>query len=323
MNKIPISLVKSSPVRYKLVEWKLGNTCNYDCSFCGDENKIGNERWFDIEVYKNVCKNLMDQSELQNKKMFFQFTGGEPTLYPKLLELFQFIASRGHYIKMFSNGSRTLRWWKELADANVLNTLLLTVHVEQNPNIDHIIDIVKLFQSKPVYVLVQCTAPINVFNEAFSAHQKILQKSVVCSSLKPINIGTRTHTSYIQKYTSEQLGIFKTNEFVKSDNYNQLKTHPSVSTGSPMKITYSDNSTEVSSCYNLLSSGLNSFQGWDCSIGIDYMVIDYDKIYRGVCKEGNVIGTIHDEITEFQKTTVVCTKQRCICLSDLGENKVK
>lgn len=322
MIKLPVKIMKSIPSAYKLVEWKLGNTCNYDCSFCGDENKIGSDRWLDINIYKNVCKKLMDQSDSQNKKMFFQFTGGEPTLYPKLLELFQFISDNGHYIRMFSNGSRTLRWWQELADADVLDTLFLTVHIEQNPDVDHLIDIVKLFQHKPVYVLAQCTAPVGVFDKAYNAHKKILQESVVCSSLKPINVGIGTHESFIQSYTEEQSNILKANDFVKSNNYSNLKMHSTLPSGSNMHVTFSDGSSENVSCYNLLTNKLNSFQGWSCSIGIDYMIINYDKIYRGVCKEGGIVGSIYDENIGFQESTIICKRQRCTCLGDLGENKV-
>ena len=318
---IPISVTKVNPTMHKLVEWKLGNTCNYDCSFCGIENKSGTEYWLDLELYKSVCKKLMDQSDAEGKKIFFQFTGGEPTLYSGLLDLFKYIASFGHYIKMFSNGSRTLRWWKELADADVLDTLYLTVHVEQNPDINHLVEVIKLFQYKPVFVLAQCTA--HVFDKAYTAHTQILNESVVFSSLKPINKGYE-HDAFVEKYTNEQTEILKVNGFISSINYNQLKTHKKIYSGSRnVKIEYSDNSSEITTCYNLLTTGNNAFQGWQCSIGIDYICIVYDKVYRGVCRVGGVASTIYDKDIGFQTENVICTKQRCTCLTDLGENKVR
>ena len=323
MNRIPISVTKVSASMHKLVEWKLGNTCNYDCSFCGIENKSGSERWLDLEVYKTVCGKLMDQSDAQEKKIFFQFTGGEPTLYPGLLDLFKYISLRGHYIKMFSNGSRTLRWWKELADANVLDTLFLTVHIEQNPDISHLIDVIKLFQDKPVFVLAQCTAPAHVFYRAYEAHKTIMKSAVVYSSLKPINKGYE-HDKFIEDYTTEQEEILKINGFICSENYDNLKTHKIVFQGSEnMKMSYSDNSSEIFTCYNLLTTGNNAYQGWNCSIGIDYICIVYDKVYRGVCRVGGVINSIYDENIGFCTDTIVCSKQRCTCMTDLGENKVK
>ena len=48
----PIKLEKLITPRFKYIEWKLHNVCNYDCSFCGEEHKDGSNRWKDLDTYK-------------------------------------------------------------------------------------------------------------------------------------------------------------------------------------------------------------------------------------------------------------------------------
>ena len=37
---IPIKMERAIPAKYKTVEWKLHNVCNYDCSFAGTKIKL-------------------------------------------------------------------------------------------------------------------------------------------------------------------------------------------------------------------------------------------------------------------------------------------
>jgi hypothetical protein len=48
---IPIKLEKLVTPKFKFIEWKLHNVCNYDCSFCGEEHKNGSDRWRDLYTY--------------------------------------------------------------------------------------------------------------------------------------------------------------------------------------------------------------------------------------------------------------------------------
>jgi organic radical activating enzyme len=263
----------------------------------------------------------MAQADSAGKKIFFQFTGGEPTLYPNFLELCKFVSDNGHFVKVLTNGSRTMRWWEEIAEANVLNTLYLTIHTEQNPDIDHLIKLIKLFEKKPVFVLAQSTAPVNIFNEAYAAHKKILESTAVCASLKPINTGHK-HLSFIDKYTDEQLEILKANGLIKSENYRGTKAEPTNWHGSDLEVTYSDNSTSVMSAHRILTTKQNTYQGWDCSVGMDYLTIIHDKAYRGICRQGGSIWSIYDDNIGFMMEPINCKSERCTCLADLSENKI-
>ena len=111
----PIKLEKLITPRFKYIEWKLHNVCNYDCSFCGEEHKDGSNRWKDLDTYKMYVDKLV--AAAGDMPLWIQFTGGEPTLYPKLIELFQYMKSKGVYTGMVTNGTRTLRWWEEFKES--------------------------------------------------------------------------------------------------------------------------------------------------------------------------------------------------------------
>lgn len=325
---IPIKMERATPRKYKTVEWKLHNVCNYDCSFCGEENKIGDQRWHDIEVYKNVVKKLMAQVEKENKFIWFQLTGGEPTLYPKLLELLEFIKANGHKVAMISNGSRTIRYWKEFAEKKVLDILFLTHHTEQDINEDHTIEVANIFHEYPTDVRIQVTAPRALLKEGYRRHLRILENTGAVSSMKAIFYYTDGSFSprELADYTEEETAILLAN-FSKPGKLRSTKVLPRLAPnaqyGTKMYVEFDDGSARDLSVYELVEHKMNNFYGWDCSVGKDLITIQHDLIYRAVCRQGGIIGDINNEDFGFVNDDVVCKAKNCTCLMDLQEPRFK
>ncbi len=325
---IPIKMERAYPRRYKTVEWKLHNVCNYDCSFCGDENKIGDQRWHDISVYKNVVKKLMTQAEKENKFIWFQLTGGEPTLYPHLVELLSYIKENGHRVAIISNGSRTIRYWQEFAEKKLLDILFLTHHTEQDIDESHSIKIANLFHDTPTDVRIQVTAPVHLLDEALRRHNQILDQTGAISSLKAIFYYTNGSFSprELAQYSEEQTQILL-NNISKLGKLRSTKTMSQLPItshyGTKMSIEFDDGSFKDYSVYELVEKKMNNYNGWDCSIGIDLITIQHELIYRGVCRVGGIIGNINDEDFGFVNEGVICTAKWCTCLMDLQEPRFK
>lgn len=324
----PIKMERAFPRRYKTVEWKIHNVCNFDCSFCGDENKVGTERWHTIDKYKEVSKKLMVQAEKENKFIWFQITGGEPTLYPKLPELLAFIKENGHKVAMISNGSRTLRWWRELAEMNVLDILFLTHHTEQDKDEQHTIDVANIFHNTTTDVRIQVTAPLSYLEEGYRRHQLFLENTGAISSLKAIFYYTNGSFSHrkLAQYTPEQTKLLLENisKPGKLRATKKMAMYPiTAHYGTKMSIEFSDGSFKDTSVYELVERHENSYTGWSCSIGKDLITIQHELIYRGVCRVGGIIGNINDEDFGFVKDDVVCTAKSCTCLMDLQEPRFK
>lgn len=321
---IPIKMVRTTPNRFKTVEWKIHNVCNFDCSFCGDENKIGTERWHPIEKYKLVVKKLMDQAEKENKFIWFQITGGEPTLYPKLPELLSYIKENGHKVGIISNGSRTLRWWKDLAEMQVLDVMFLTHHTEQDKDEQHTIDVANIFHDTFTDVRIQVTAPLILLEEANRRHELFLEHTGAISGLKAMFYYTNGSFSArkLADYTPEQAKLLlenvgkpgklrTTKKMMKYDSADRYGTH--------MNVEYSDGTFKTVPVQTLVEQRENNYNGWSCSIGKDLITIQHELIYRGVCRVGGIIGNINDEDFGFVKDDVICKSKLCTCLMDLQE----
>ena len=58
MKKPIVQLEKTAPNLFKKVEWRLSNVCNYDCPYCMDESKRGDEPFLDIDTNKKAVDKL-------------------------------------------------------------------------------------------------------------------------------------------------------------------------------------------------------------------------------------------------------------------------
>lgn len=316
MKIIPIKVEKAIKMKYKWIEWKLHNVCNHDCSFCLPENKDRSKYWYDLDTYKKYADKLAKMCE--GNPYWVQLTGGEPTLYPDLLELLKHIHSLGAYTALISNGVRTLRWWTELRDARVLDTLTLTFHSEQTTDYKHIADVANLFHNEPVKVMVLITHTKDCIDLAFEAFEW-LQNNVGCSvTLKAMTIGKYDIRSF---YNEEQLKIInRTMTNGKVPGKKQTRVPYIYDINSILKVYYSDNTVKLQHSQHLQWEKITNFEGWSCDIGQDTMRIDRETVYRGVCGVG-VTRHLDDDDLNFTKDSVVCSAKGCYCGVDINASK--
>lgn len=94
MKTFPIRVEKLLKSEVKVIEWMIHNVGNNDCSFCSPEYKNGSIRWLPFTQYQYIADQAI--SAANGAPVWFQITGGEPTLYPKLVPLIQYIKGKGH-----------------------------------------------------------------------------------------------------------------------------------------------------------------------------------------------------------------------------------
>ena len=322
MKIVPIKLEKLITPKFKSIEWKLHNVCNYDCSFCGSEHKDGSERWKDLETYKMYVDKLVKASG--DMPLWIQFTGGEPTLYPKIIELLQYIKSKGAYTAMISNGTRTLRWWEEFKDANVIDTLYITFHTEQKADTVHIGKVLNLFHDKPVKVVCLVTHSKVSIDQTFVAVDYFVENTGAIIFNKAITI---VEYDIYQIYTDEQLAKLQKQSLYYGSKYESKTktTLPIEMQLNPwLKMTYSDGSIEeIESAQKIMKDRRNLFQGWKCNIGVDNARIEYGKVYRGICGADPVMmADLDTEDFHFKEDPAICPFTECHCAINLGSTKV-
>src|SRR4051794_22303064 len=96
-----------------VVNWCLTNICNYTCSYCPKilhDHSVG---FPELETVKAFCARLFKQKG-GGQNTYFEFTGGEVTLWQDFLPLLEYLKAQGANTTFLSNGSRPMAFWKKV-----------------------------------------------------------------------------------------------------------------------------------------------------------------------------------------------------------------
>lgn len=116
---------------YKIL-WFINSICNYKCDYCLNSNVFKKEETTLNDSY--LKRMMLNIDSLGAEKYFFSLCGGEPTLEPKFFELITLISSffqqKLANIKIFSNGSQPLSFWKRLIPHKDIITIKFSAHLQ-------------------------------------------------------------------------------------------------------------------------------------------------------------------------------------------------
>ena len=112
------------------ISFTITNTCNLRCKMCGqwseegyvkNGNKSGKQ-----ELKLDDWKRLVDEIA-EHKIDFFLIRGGEPFLFPGIIELLEYINSNGIYISIDTNGTLLKKYAEDIAR---IGNMHLTISVD-------------------------------------------------------------------------------------------------------------------------------------------------------------------------------------------------
>jgi hypothetical protein len=298
--------------RIALIDWNLGNVCNFSCSYCPPSLHSGTTRWPSLSVIFAFGDRVVEHHSVHGYRTFFQFTGGEPTLYPDLLVALAHFKERGSLTGVISNGSRKIAWWQRAAE--LLDNVVLTQHIEETRLTDFIA--VATWLSERVNTHVNVTMLPDRFNEclerATAIHRECPRISI---SLKPLLVG---FGDVLYPYTEEQRRVM-----MQFDG--RRKAAPPLQTcRGTMAYQGDDGNVTLTTAARLVTADQNHWPGWTCYVGVENLCIASNgDCYRGICREGGKLGTIYDEAIRFPENPLTCTKATCHCLTDILTTKLK
>ncbi len=308
-----IKLIHSNPTHEEwfVVNWCLGNTCNYSCEYCPSNLHDGSRRWPDLDSVKKFITRVVDQ--VSPRKVYFEFTGGEVTLNRDFIAICEHCTSLGARVGLISNGSRTLRWWTE--NKKYFDHVCLSFHPEfADP--EHFVEVVKILNDD-VRTHVNIMMSPSQFDYCYNVAQKVKDLGNISMALQPL-IHDFGDTLY--DYTDQQKEVFdrqhdlitKHIKFTKSFDYYR----------GAMRMVFPDGNTEVSSAHRFISFKTNDWSGWHCYAGVEQIIIDLQGlIWRGWCRVGNLVGHMLDEDLNIPKDPVLCNKTMCHCNFDIMSTK--
>jgi len=310
-----IKLAHNNPAHndWFVVNWCLGNTCNFKCSYCPEDLHSGSVKWPDVEQVKNFMTRVAEQ--VAPKKVYYTFTGGEVTLYKHLTEICQHAVSLESKVGIISNGSRTLRWWDD--NKQYFDHVCLSFHSEF-ADVDHFGEVVKLLHND-VRTHVNIMMSPEKFNFCVDVANKIRKLGNITMALQPLlhDLGDT-----LFDYNEVQKVIFYRQYELISKNikYDELFKINDTCRGI-MKMIKEDGSKLVSSSHRFISHKANDWSGWKCYAGVEQIAVDFSgDILRGWCAVGGKIGNIFEDF-EIPKEPIICNKTMCHCNFDITSTK--
>lgn len=310
-----IKLVHSNPYHenWFVVNWCLGNTCNYECSYCPAALHDGSKRWPNPQSIKNFITRVKDH--YFHKNIYFEFTGGEVTMYKYFTDICNFCKDLDIRVGLISNGSRTIRYWEE--NKHFFDHVCLSFHPEFADQ-DHFINVVKTLHND-VRTHVNIMMSPQKFDYCYAVANKVKNLGNISMALQPL-IHDFGDTLY--DYDEFQKKIFdRQHELItKHIKFNRSFDYYR----GAMRMVNAEGQSMVSSAHRFISEKTNDWSGWKCYAGIEQLIVDMDgSIYRGWCKEGGNVGHIEDIDLKLPMEPVNCTKTMCHCNFDIMCTKEK
>jgi MoaA/NifB/PqqE/SkfB family radical SAM enzyme len=302
---------KSTNSEWFVVNWCLGNTCNYSCSYCPANLHNGTNPWPTPDTIKNFILKIKETHP--NKKLYFEFTGGEVTLYKHFIDICRYCTEQGVKVGLISNGSRTLRYWKE--NKQYFDHVCLSFHPEFG-DADHFIEVVKILNND-VRTHVNIMMSPTEFDYCFDVANKVKDLGNISMALQPL---IHDFGEVLFDYTEEQKKVIDEQHSLISRHIKFDKSFEYYR--GAMKMVYPDGTSMVSSAHRFINDKENDWSGWKCYAGVEQLIVDQrGMISRGWCLEGGTIGSIFDENLALPTEPIVCTKTMCHCNFDIMSTK--
>lgn len=279
------------------------NVCNFKCSYCNDYHRDGSNRW--PEDWKPYL-NLIEKIKENNKYVYVEILGGEPTLWPRFQEFIEYISGENVFIEYATNASRTLSYWNKFKTQNTF--VFLSWHHEFMDD-DHFIRVAEIMQHK-----ASVSIPLMIVPDNFERAKKIYGR------LTKLNVEvtpkfTRTSINGFQyfDYTEEQ------KNWIKNNSYNKMKPF-SINWKIPQTLHFDGQPIKF---MNVLDNQLHKFKNYTCTAGIKRLTVDPNgDIKRCTKKVGGIIGNIFDSF-QLPKDPITCSYEACPCKLDAIVEKWK
>ena len=282
MNQKIIKIKSTQRSNILNIRWAPNNVCNFKCQYCFPDAHAGTYKSpNDLETLIKNFRHLFDYYKLNlNKDKFHLFlSGGEPTLWPKLGEFIKQIKEQHNvYITLVSNGSRTVRWWKEYGD--YIDDAVLSFHVAQG-DIDHHISVADSLHSLGKKVTVLVLMDPTIWDKSVESIEYMKKNSKHCWVIQAKEVVnflsyTADQKRFLSIENKRNPGIFW---FIK--NYSLLINGTMRSTESVAELSNGSKFSATSDSY--INKDLNRFLGWTCHIGIESLYINWTGDLQGSC----------------------------------------
>lgn len=285
------------------IEWNLGKRCNYDCSYCPSSIHDNSSPHTDI----NILKGTIDKLLTTGKKLRISFTGGEPTVHPRLEELIQYMRNFDmiEFISVTTNGTRPTSYYRALP----VDQLVFSVHFEYD------------WQK-----LLNTILSLYISDELSTAPKGIIQLMAHQDKMKQVKEFVETLDFYKLPYNIRRVRWTEGDHDLFDDmRYDQNDLDWILSKSSTVNpntvLVYKDHE-KMYHANDIIKLHLNKFKGWSCSAGLESLMINWDgEVHRATCRVGGTLGNIYSNSFSVPVEPVICDRNYCTCASDIPLTK--
>jgi organic radical activating enzyme len=299
-----------------VVDWWLGNVCNYKCSYCFHDSNKGDKRVPLLKTYENNLDYFLNKIEENNRKAYFILSGGEPTIYADIDLILEKITSSKCYNGsiLITNGSRTINWWQK--NKHFFDSIGISFHIESADK-DHILKVCEILKDKKVTVTVMMHK--DKFTECMLAHQYFIDNGILKYAALCVKAleDTISNTNKFFEYTNQQNIFIKNNYFLSKTELNSNCNFLDPDTC----LAIDKHQNEYSYLSNIIAHIDPDFTDWSCMIGTEHISINYNGYIQANCKQDifnkkyNLYrDNLQKENFNFLNKPVKCTVGRCRCL---------
>lgn len=294
------------------IDWTVSNICNYNCNYCADDAKIGNNTWPDIEI---VSKILYRIKKLHPNKLFsYNLLGGELTLWKDFINFIDNIRNitPNSNIRLLTNGRMPSTYWEK--NGRKFDSIQFSFHARQT-DLNKFIENLKICSCKDINVFLmmdpthwkKCVVAFDLIKEQVSNVRSV--------AAKPIDNRAKSYDSKLVTYTQDQINWMKNN-----------KINTSIKKSLDNKIVgiYKDSNKKIVDPFQLILNKETNWKGWTCNIGVDKLSFRTNGEITGGsgCLVGGVVGNWRKNVLNLKKLNpVICDKDYCFCGSDIEISK--
>ena len=278
------------------IEWNLGKRCNYDCSYCPASIHDNSSQHTDIEILKSAVDKLMTLG----KPIRLSFTGGEPCVHPKFLELVKYCKHVGiTWISVTTNGTMPYEFYSALD----VDQIVFSIHLEYDWKrvFNTVESVVELTNKKVI-------AQIMAHHDHMPA---VLQLRAKCLLAEIPNTIRRI------RWTEGDRDLFDDMRYNLTD-LEWLKEQESTVKGNCVI-----DDTQIIHANDVIKLHLNKYKDWTCNAGLESLMINWDgEVHRATCRVGGSLGNIYDSTFLQPLDPIICDRNFCTCAADIPITKV-
>jgi sulfatase maturation enzyme AslB (radical SAM superfamily) len=318
-----VSDVMRDPTHF-MVNYSIGNFCNYDCSYCWPWTKSGTDKHRDFihhtEFFDDLKQQIYDRGF---RSMTTLFTGGEPTTYKFLPQLIKNYANNfdklKYHIVLNTNLSPSVNYFNKLKKLtpNIGMFQIAASFHHDHTDFETFSKKILAVRDLGYTISIREVVEPSTFDFCVDLVNKFEQIGLFCE-LKlrtdiTVNFSGKTR---VPGFTDEMLATLK--KIREESPYNDQAWPTKYIVG------FDDYTVEAVSEVDFFNDDSHVFTGWRCQAGINHLAVNSNgQIRRCWDTKGPnyVLGNVYKKDFKFPTQPIICPVK--FCTSSTGTQTLK